>query len=124
MRCFELNGWDEERAWSAYKMAEYYAVQKQDYQRSVQWCARGLAVHAGFAELAWLAGWCSFQLGNARDAVFWSRMAKAVAEAEKGEGKLKRLGFRYQPAYDGGPDDVEEHAWRRLDGKPTESAVP
>jgi tetratricopeptide (TPR) repeat protein len=107
-----LSNWDEERAWSRYRQAEIYALGK-DYPESIERCLWAQEEHPGFAEAAWLAGWCSYQLGRYQHAVYWARMAKAFAGAER-EPQLARIGFRYLPAYHDAPMDLELWAWKRL----------
>lgn len=103
--CYTHSSWDEERAWAAYKMAEAYSRQGE-YSLAHRWCCLGLEKHAGFAELAWLAGWLRYKLGDFKHAVYWARIARAIAQTEA-LTPFKRIGFRHQPAYQTGPDDVE-----------------
>lgn len=104
--------WDEEAAWCHYRLAEWNALAGRHHD-AIRSCLGALQWHPGFAEAAWLAGWCSYQLGSDRNAIYWSRMAKAIAEAEK-LPELSRIGFRHLPAYRDGPQSVEDFAWKRL----------
>lgn len=115
LNTFSLSSWDEETAWSAYRLAEIACISRS-YDDAIDHCILSLRAHPGLAEAAWLAGWCSYQLGKDRDAIFWSRMARAIAKAEK-EPSLRRIGFRYAPAYNEGPADVEAWARKRLNGE-------
>jgi tetratricopeptide (TPR) repeat protein len=107
--------WDEEKAWAIYRMAEIVSIGNQ-YNRAIGLCCEALHAHPGFAEAAWLAGWCSYQLDRNRDAIYWSRIAQAIAEAER-EPALARIGFRFAPAYGDWPNGVEEFARKRMEGK-------
>lgn len=108
--CATLTGWDEEEAWANYRLAELHAIDGM-YAGAINQCTVALSAHPGFAEAAWLAGWCSYQLGNYRNAVYWARIAKTIVYTEK---ELPRIGFRHLPAYCDGPADVERHAWVKL----------
>lgn len=110
---YHKSNWDEEKAWSAYRVGECQAI-KSDHLDAIGWCSMALREHPGFAEAAWLAGWCSYQLGNDRNAVYWARIARTIADTEK---EFPRIGFRHLPAYHDGPADVERHAWMRMKGK-------
>lgn len=113
--CLNRSTWDEERAWAYYRIAEINAAEGQ-YGEAMGYAGVVLQNHPGFAEAAWLAGWCSFQLGRYRDAIYWSRMAKAIGEAGKAH-EIQRIGFRHLPAYAEGPADVERWAWKKLRGE-------
>lgn len=114
LSCIKRSHWDEERAWCCYRIAEIDSLAGQ-YDKAVAGCTWALEHHAGFAEAAWLAGWCRYQQGQYRDSIFWSRMAEATAATERKE--LPRIGFRHLPAYLDGPADVARHAWAQLKGK-------
>ena len=102
--------WDEEAAYSCFRVAECLII-LNNYKDAVEWCSRGLAKHPGMAELAWLAGFCSYKLGKYRDAVCWSNMAISCSPSL---ADFPRSGFRYVPAYFEGPHDVLRFAWEKL----------
>lgn len=105
-RCFDCDGWDEESAWSAYRIA---SIQAEDrlYDQALMWCCRGMARHSGMAELPWLAGFCCFHLGRYQQAIWWEEMAIALNKAKAAE---HRINFRHEPALFEGPYDVMAHA--------------
>jgi tetratricopeptide (TPR) repeat protein len=102
--------WDEEKAWSAYRCAEYY-VGRSDYEKAKEWCLKGLSAHGGFAEHAWLMSWVLYQEASYKQSIYWARIAKAIVETEK-DPLLNRIGFRYVHAYQDGPSEVEK--WARI----------
>ena len=109
-RCWELNGWDEESAWAAYRIAEI-AVDDERYDIAMAWCCDGMLRHPGMAELPWLAGWCCYQLGQYRKAIWWAMMAVAINTMHADQ---ERIGFRSPPALFEAPWDVLRYAYRAL----------
>ena len=109
-RCWSLDGWDEESAWAAYRIAEI-ACKGNDYREALQWCCNGMARHSGMAELPWLAGFCCFHLGRYQQAIWWERMAIALNKAKAAE---YRINFRHEPALWEGPYDVMAHAYAAM----------
>ena len=111
--CADLRGWNEESAWACYRAAECYIHDKR-FVEAIDVCAAGLARHAGIAELAWLAGFASWQAGRPDQAVFWARMAIPMG-LFRGRGKdAKRIGFRNMAALYEGPYDVLRFALRAV----------
>src|SRR5690606_33400642 len=80
-RCAALRGWNEESAWACYRAAESLCVLGR-FREAIDRCAAGLARHAGIAELAWLAGYSAYQMGDADQAVHWARLAVAGGHFE------------------------------------------
>jgi tetratricopeptide (TPR) repeat protein len=111
--CAALRGWDEEAAWACYRAAECLSVLSR-HRDAIDRCAAGLARHAGIAELAWLAAFCAFQLGNHAQAVYWARMSIAQGMFEGTGAKVPRIGFRNPCALYEGPYDVLRFALRGL----------
>lgn len=85
--------WDEERAWSWYRLATLRA-NDGDYRSSIGACTNGLAAHAGVAELAWLAGWCCVQLHEWYQAIRWERMALSISNRYGTDAVFDRDGFQ------------------------------
>ncbi len=113
LECAKLDGWNEERAWAAYRAAELYCRATQ-FENAVKICGYGLSLHAGFCELPWLAAFCSYKLGRFEQAVYWSHMAISTG-IWKGCGRaFERTGFRHPPAQYDGPFDILAHAWAEL----------
>lgn len=106
--CYRLNGWDEESAWAAYRVASLLAEQCA-YAEAIDWCVWGLIRRADFPEFPWLAGWCAYKQTNYQQAIRWERMAIAMTYTPGG-----RIGFRYPPAHADGPWDVLRYAYRAL----------
>lgn len=112
--CAALWGWDEEAAWACFSAAQcrirlgkYHAGPGDtDLREAVETCARGLAHHPGIAELAWLAAFASYHLGNDDHAEWWSRLALAHGMTEGDGASVKRIGFRHPVGLWEGPHDV------------------
>lgn len=104
-KCFDLNGWDEESAWSMYKTAECH-ISQENYQLALESCAKGIGRHPGLADLYWLSGWCCFKLGKIEHAIIWSRQAINMGLYNGHGNSFNRIGFRHPPALFEGPYDV------------------
>ncbi len=113
--CCNLRGWNEESAWSCYRSAECW-IAIGNFDAAVQACARGLARHAGIAELAWLAGRASLLAGDPQQAIYWSRLAIAGGMfCSRGFGAaVHRIGFRHPPALWEGPYETMRDAYAAL----------
>lgn len=103
--CANLRGWDEESAWACYRSAEAL-VKLGLIDQAIDRCALGLARHAGITELAWLAGYLSFQAGRHDQAVYWSRIALVHGKYEGRGNEIKRIGFQHPAGQWEGPYDV------------------
>jgi len=103
--CAALRGWNEESAWACYRAAECLS-KLQRFRDAIDRCATGLARHAGIAELAWLAGFCAYQLGDFAQAVYWSRIAVTQGLYLGTGAAVPRIGFRNLDALYEGPFDV------------------
>ncbi|EYF06971.1 glycosyltransferase [Chondromyces apiculatus] len=118
--CAALRGWNEESAWACYRAAECMITLGR-YTDAVDSCAAGLTLHAGIAELPWLAAFASWKAGRAEQAVYWARLALPMG-LFMGEGhKVKRIGFRHVSALHEGPFDVLRFALRAI-GDPAGAA--
>jgi tetratricopeptide (TPR) repeat protein len=112
-RCTALNGWDEEGAWAAYRAAECYLRLGKPIE-AVASCARGMARHAGMAELPWLAAYAAWQAGRPAQATYWAWMSEAMG-LFRGHGQsVPRIGFRHPPALYEGPYDVLRFALKAI----------
>ncbi|MGE0545330.1 MAG: hypothetical protein AB7R89_34660 [Dehalococcoidia bacterium] len=105
--CWELNGWDEESAWAAYRIA-VERTNRGDHEGALEWCLRGMQRHPGIAELPFMAGLACYRLGRYQHAAHWAGIALAhnLADGPHGELFPKRTGFRYLPGLFEGPYDV------------------
>lgn len=111
--CALLRGWNEESAWACYRSAEcLLALGRPD--EAVDECAAGLVRHAGIAELAWLAGYASWQAGRPDQAAYWARLAVTMGHFAGYGREVHRVGFRNPSALYEGPYDVLRFALRRL----------
>lgn len=113
LHCATLDGWAEEAAWACYQAAKCLSSLKE-FRQAIQACASGLARQPASPELAWLAGFCCFQLGEDRNAIHWERMAIALANVEGSHAATDRISFRHLPGWYEGPYDVLRFAYRRL----------
>jgi tetratricopeptide (TPR) repeat protein len=102
--CERLRGWDEEAAWACYRSASILVGQSR-YRDAVDFAARGIAAHAGVAELYWIAALASFRMGATDKAIYWARLSATV-----GNWDIKRIGFRHLPAMHELPYDILRHA--------------
>jgi tetratricopeptide (TPR) repeat protein len=111
--CAALRGWAEEGSWACFRAAECCCELKR-WSEAVDICAQGLAIRPATAELAWLAGWASFNAKRYEDAIAWSNMA-VVNGCHDGAGQaFPRIGFRKAEALYEGPYEVLRWAFSRL----------
>jgi len=108
-----LTGWPEQIAWSCFKAASCYSMMKT-HRNAIEWCTRGLAVQSSSPELAWLAAFSAYELGDDHSAISWAIMASAIGNWNGIEAGVPRIGFRHLPGWYEGPFDVMRHAYRRL----------
>lgn len=105
LKCWSLNGWDEEGAWSCFKAAECAVLLKQ-FNRAIDILAFGFAKHPGIVELLWLSGWCWYQLGVYHKAEYCSRLAITAGHHEGFGKSVWRIGFRFSLGQYDGPYDL------------------
>lgn len=111
--CADLRGWNEESAWACFRAAQCYEEQKE-YAAMVDVLTKGMARHAGLAELMWYAGFAYLEMGQPAQAVYWSRLSLAWG-LHVGRGReVPRIGFRHLPGLWEGPYDVLRFALRAL----------
>lgn len=117
LACATASTWDEEAAWAHYRAAALFCRVGR-YAESIATAAKGLALHAGIAELAWIAAVSSYRLGRYAQAVHWALMAVPAGmyqgTSTGREPAFARSGFRHPPALWEGPFDVLAHAYERL----------
>lgn len=105
-----LRGWDEEGAWARYRGAALLTERLGRHLEAVDECAAGLALHAGIAELCWLAGLAAYRAGRNEQALYWSSLAEVHGEHGDRRALKKRIGFRYPHGLGPGPADITRHA--------------
>lgn len=110
LKCYLLDGWDEEAAWAAYRKATI-EIEEGDYAWALSSCVSGMKHHPGMAELPWLAGYCCYKLGRYQHAIWWEMMAVSLNDEE---AHTHRINFRHEPALWEGPADVLKHAYAAL----------
>ena len=112
-QCADRRGWNEESAWACFRAAECYCALEQ-WEDAVGACAYGLSLHAGLAELPWLASYACSKKGLWDQAVYWARLSAAMG-LYRGRGRdVPRVGFRAPNALYEGPYDVLRFAYRAL----------
>jgi len=113
--CWALDGWDEESAWAAYRIA-VERTERGDHEAALEWCLRGMQRHPGIAELPFMAGLACYRLGRWQHAAHWAGLALAhnLADGPHGELFPRRSGFRYLPGLFEGPYDVLHWAMKQL----------
>jgi len=113
--CWELDGWDEESAWAAYRIA-VERTERGDHEAALEWCLRGMQRHPGIAELPFMAGLACYRMGRWQHAAHWAGLALAhnLADGPHGEQFPVRAGFRYLPGLYEGPYDVLHWAMKQL----------
>lgn len=104
VECGKLKGWDEESAWAYYRAATIL-LEKARYGEVVEMAAKGLARHAGIAELSWLAAVASFRAGWTDKATYWAQLSVAMGDHVGAAVSKKRILFRklealYELPYD------------------------
>lgn len=112
-KCWELNGWDEESAWSMYKAAECF-IELGDFKSAIESCSKGMLRHPTIGELPWLASYCSFQLRDWKKAVSWATISASLGYPYGIQSISDRISFRFQPALWEGPFDVLRSSYREL----------
>jgi tetratricopeptide (TPR) repeat protein len=116
--CVLATGWNEERAWACYRAADVLSSQLGRHREAVTYCARGLALHAGIAELAWMAGLASWRAGEHEQAIYWSRLALMHGVDGRAYGSPvaldRRRGFKVPKGYTWGPAEVLRAAYSAL----------
>ena len=111
--CTECKGWDEERAWACYRAAEclWYL---RNVEAALLFCGRGLSIHPGVIEVAWLAGYICWQSGMFAEAVAWAYTATGMGYAF-GHGEIyPRWGFKNTYALYEGPYEILRSSLREL----------
>jgi tetratricopeptide (TPR) repeat protein len=111
--CAALRGWNEESAWACYRAAECLC-RLDRFRDAIERCALGLARHAGVAELAWLAAFAAYRLGDAAQAVYWARLSITHGLFRGSGASVPRIGFRNPAALYEGPYDVLRFALRAI----------
>jgi tetratricopeptide (TPR) repeat protein len=111
--CAALRGWEEEGAWACFRAAECLCALKR-WTEAVEACAQGLAIRPATAELAWLAGWASFNARRYEDAIAWSNMAVVNGLYDGAGASFPRIGFRQPSALYEGPYDVLRWTFERM----------
>lgn len=111
--CAALRGWNEESAWACYRAAEALIASGRPTE-AVDTCAAGLGLHAGIAELAWLAAFASWKAGRPEQAVYWARLAIPMGYFLGHGREAKRIGFRNLNALYEGPFDVLRFALKAI----------
>jgi hypothetical protein len=110
-RCADLNGWDEESAWSCFRLAVCLERMGKGHE-AIAACALGLTKHSGIAELCWFAGEVSVRMGMADKAIYWARLAVANGINDGERHFLRpRIGFRYPVGLREGPYDLMARAY-------------
>jgi tetratricopeptide (TPR) repeat protein len=112
-KCAFLDGWDEEAAWACYQAATCLH-RTGHYRKALEMCGFGLARHAGFPELAWLAGHSAFQMKEYSKAIWWSELAIRLGSAEGLQAAESRVSFRHLHTWYEAPFDVLRFAHRQL----------
>ncbi len=112
-RCATLDGWAEQAAWACYKAGGCLA-QLGELSQAIEQCAYGLSKLPGSPELAWLAGFCCYQLRLYSHAIHWEQMAIALGQFKGAHSGQERTSFRHLPAWYEAPFDVLRFAYRAL----------
>jgi tetratricopeptide (TPR) repeat protein len=96
----------EDGAMACVRAAELLVAEKR-YEEAVACCARGMTMRADIAELPWIAGGASWNMGDRHQAEAFALIAKVHGERGAGRGSLaRRVGFRVPRALREGPDEI------------------
>lgn len=112
-RCYDLNGWDEESAWSCFRMAECF-VALNKFREAADVCMDGLKRHSGISELHWMAGWCEYKCGRYQKAVFHAKYAIAGGYVDGFQHEVSRIGFKHPPGLFESPYDLLAWSYKML----------
>lgn len=112
-KCWGFNGFGEESAWAAYRIATFLAGDGK-LDEAMVWCTKGLQRHAGMAELYWLAGWCCYQQGLDQQAIYWSITATIYGQFAFRRYPVNRVSFRTPQALYEWPYDTLRHVYERM----------
>ena len=107
------DGWPEQAAWASFKAAECL-VKLKDFHEALEVAAIGMARQARMPELAWLAGYCCYQLGRYADAVTWEELAITLGNFEGMGAAEDRFSFRLLSSWYEGPYDVLRYTLRQM----------
>lgn len=111
MDCADMDGANETRAWACYRAAVCLNEEGAKVD-AVRVCGKGLAIYPGMAELAFMAGVLSLELGRFDDAIAWAYMA--IPGGHGSRAASLRCGFRGPQGLFEGPYEVLEKAYRAL----------
>ncbi len=100
-RCSEIKFWDEEQAWACYR-AGWCCMRANRLQDAYDFAIKGIGIHPGISELAWLAGIACNKMARHMQAVCWARMCLATADQKY----VARSGFRDPDRWGRGPWDI------------------
>lgn len=109
-RCWLLPGWSEQSAWACFRAA-VCGTRRHDYRGAWETCVVGLQKDTRFPELAWLAGWCQYQMGRYARAAEYAKEALRITDSGVCD---QRIGFRYLPGWRERPDNLLEWCERKL----------
>jgi len=109
--CSGMDGSNETRAWACYRSAVCWNEMGRK-EAAIAECAKGLGIYPGMAELAFMAGVLSLELGRFDDAIAWAYMA--IPGGHGSRAALLRCGFRGPQGLFEGPYEVLEKAYRAL----------
>jgi len=116
--CALRPGWNEKSAWACYRAAEVLTFKLDRHADAILFCSHGLALHAGIAELAWMAGLASWRAGAHEQAIYWSRLALVHGvDGSSARGPIaldRRRGFRVHKGISWGPAEVLRAAYTAL----------
>lgn len=107
--CAERSQKDEEVAWARFEGACVLQRNLGRDEEAIRWCALGLARHAGFGELCWLAAVASRELGRREQARCWAELARVHHGGS--EAARRRRGFRSAWGLGEGPAAVLRGLW-------------
>ena len=109
--CARMTGSNETRAWACYRSAVCWNEMERK-EAAIAECAKGLGIYPGMAELAFMAGVLSLELGRYDDAIAWAYMA--IPGGHGSRAASLRCGFRGPQGLFEGPYEVLEKAYRAL----------
>jgi tetratricopeptide (TPR) repeat protein len=117
-RRFDMEGWDEEDAWTCYKIACIRLFNKPNaysalpFDDVIDICMSGIARHPGIAELFWIAGIAAYKAGRHAHAVYFAELARTHGKSSKSpwNALAHRVNFREHKGLTYGPADIEQYA--------------
>lgn len=114
-KCYELSNWNEEAAWSCFRIAGIHLT-RQQWDKAIRVAMKGLAAHPGIGELNWVAAVAALNSGFPTEATYFAKLAVAQGryDVEGFGNEVVRRGCMEPLGLYEGPYEVLEKAAKSL----------